>query len=154
MKVFVATRTGQETRQSDFCDAEEGELLTFAIECGRDEENHDGQCGCRRSLLGLESGGISTTFTVAEIPMTSDCYEQKVIEYFSARGWFAPTDNEAIEIFLNDAQILLAQASLFAIGVVLEKRGDKIQVRQPITTSTAFMTARWRHLSQYLSVAK
>jgi hypothetical protein len=153
MKIFVATREGQDARQSDFCDAEEGELLTFAIECDRDEADCDGNCGCRRSLLGLETGGATTTFTVAEIPLSAEWYEEQVIEYFADKGWFVRSDAKTVGAFRNDAKIVLEEAARFPVGVVLEKRGDEIKVRMPVQTSTSFMTARSRQASNVALIA-
>lgn len=46
MKVFVATKEGQGTRDSDFTFAEHGELVLFMDGCGSDRGNPDGGCGC------------------------------------------------------------------------------------------------------------
>ena len=144
MKVFIVTRDGQDARQSDFCDAGEGELLTFAVECDRDEDDCDGKCGCRRSLLGLTSGGATTTFTVAELPLSANEYEERVVAYFAGKGWFVANDLEVAEIFREDAKMLLEEAKRFPVGAVLEKRGDVIQARHPAQTSNAFIIARHR----------
>lgn len=144
MKIFVSTRDGQGVRESDFCSAEEGEILTFAVECDRDEEDPDGNCGCRRSLMGLESGGTTTTFAVAELQMSVAQYQEKVVEYFVGKGWFDQTDANAVEIFRNDAKAMLEEAACFSVGVVLEKRGNTIQVRRPTRSTSAFLFARHR----------
>ena len=152
MKIFVATNTGQSARANDFHDAEEGELLTFAIECERDEQDCDGKCGCRRSLLGIETGGTTTTFVVAEIPLKPAEYEQLVVDFFCARGWFDSSDEEAVHIFRNDARIIAEAAKDFTVGIVLEKRDDVIQTRQPLQKSLAFMIARGRTVAKSQSV--
>lgn len=153
MKIFVSTHEGQYARQSDFCDAEEGELLTFAVECDRDEDDCDGNCGCRRSLLGLETNGATTTFTVAEVPLSAELYEEQVINYFADKGWFKRDNAKAADVFRNDAKIMLKEAACFPLGVVLEKRGDVIKARIPVQTSTAFMMARSRHASGVALIA-
>lgn len=154
MKIFVATSKGQNGRKSDFCSAEEGELLTFALECERDKEDCDGRCGCRRSLLGIDSNGVTTTFAVAELPLKSAQYEERVISYFSAKGWFDISDESARAIFANDAIILLEEAARFPVGIVLEKRGDTIQIRQPVHDSGISMIARGRLLAEHLKATQ
>ena len=148
MKIFVATNKSQSARDSDFCHTEEGEILTFAVECERDEEDPDGECGCRRSLLGIDSSGATTTFTVAELPMKSAEYKKEVVAYFADKGWFDLSNEQTVEMFTNDADILIEAADRFPVGVVLEKRGDTIQMRQPVQQSGAFMVARARNLSR------
>jgi hypothetical protein len=61
MKVLVATSQGQGGWPHDVCTTVEGELVLLH-RCDRD-------ClVCRRTMIGLASGGVTTTFMVADLP--------------------------------------------------------------------------------------
>ena len=72
MKILVATKETQGFRDSDFSWAREGELVRFDSECDRDKNRIDGGCGCRRSMVGLETGRATTTFKVVEMDITTE----------------------------------------------------------------------------------
>lgn len=131
MKVFVSTKQGQGVRENDFSHLDDGVLLTFAMVCDSDKDNPDGRCGCNRCLSGVEKGGGTTTFTVADQEITREEYIQRHKDYFVLCGWDEYMSQEEIDQQSEeDVDELLRLADNFDVGEVLEKRGDVIQVRQ------------------------
>lgn len=153
MKVFVATRDGQGARESDFCDAEEGEVLYWSMECDRDNEEIDGDCGCRRSLWGLETGGVTTTFAVIDLPLPAEWFAERVVEVMSSKGWFERDDEEA-DLYRADANMMLELAGEFTEGVIMEKRDEMMQFRVPARRTQVAAIARKRPLTKSQHTAK
>lgn len=119
MKVLVSTNISQGQRKSDFCFVSEGEIVCYGFECSLDDKNIDDSCGCKRSLVGINSRTGTTTFKVAEWCGTEEEWEKKVEESFYLSGW-----ERAI-----DCTELLKIADKYPVGTILEKRGDIIQHR-------------------------
>ena len=84
MKVFVATHDGQGARDTDFCWTTDGEVVEWAMACDADDES-DGGCGCQRAMAGLSSAKATTTFKVAELPLTQRDYIKAVRESYDRR---------------------------------------------------------------------
>lgn len=59
MKVFVAIRS---TDPDDVFETVEGELVYMPL-----DRCEDGRCSCKYTMVGLASGGVTTTFTVADL---------------------------------------------------------------------------------------
>jgi hypothetical protein len=129
MKVLIATKRGQGKRANDFSFAEPGELVTISMEC--DREKVDGECGCRRSLPGVTSHVATTTFEVAELGLTMSQYERIHADSAVAGGWFQnrQSDKDLREFAALVAKDLARVASKFAVGTVVERRGDTYQER-------------------------
>lgn len=129
MKVLVSTTETQGWRKNDFCHVPEGELVTWATEC--DGEAVDGKCGCRRAMIGLESRCATTTFKVVDLPMSEVEYSAQLTASLKAGGWDKLFEkNDLRELVAEDQKDLLRMAALFPVGLVIEKRGTKIQVRR------------------------
>ena len=128
MKLLVATMQTQKQRSNDFGFATEGEIVTFASEC--DGEVVDGSCGCRRAMSGMVSHKATTTFRVVELDASVQMLAQKLAEGLVSAGWY-PTIEEAMPVAVDDARELARLAAVFPVGAILEKRGDKVQVRSP-----------------------
>jgi len=127
MKVLVATRDGQGLRRNDFCFVPDGELVRFGFVC--DGEELDGSCGCLRSLCGFDCLKSTTTFKVADLPLSEDEYFDKLVASFRSSGWIKGEPSEQWKaIARQDCDRLLKIAMLFNIGTVLEKR-EVIQPR-------------------------
>lgn len=121
MKVLVATKETQGTRKNDFSFTNEGELVKLGFEC--DGEETDGNCGCRRSMVGFNTLKATTTFKVIEKEITRDEFLKLFEESEKRAGWgFTKEDIEWGDDLLRIAQ-------QFTPNCILEKRGDKIQVR-------------------------
>jgi len=126
MKLLVSTKKTQGKRKNDFCWVDDGEIVTFAFECDREEI--DGTCGCRRALTGVKSRKATTTFEVAELKITkADLIEVLAASYMEAG--FAKDIPAAKKAVKEDADELISLANSFPVGTVLEKRGNELQVR-------------------------
>jgi hypothetical protein len=132
MKVLVSTKRGQGLRKNDFSWVDEGEMVKFGFEC--DGEKVDGSCGCKRSMSGFDSLKATTTFTIKDIDMTHKEYIDALIESEKKSGWITDDMSEAdLLLFRDDAYELMRLAACYKEGVILEKRGNAIQVRKVTT---------------------
>lgn len=134
MRLLVATSRGQGVRRTDFHNAGEDEVVTFASEC--DGEKVDGRCGCRRAMCGITSHMASTTFLVKDFPeLDRDGVMALVRESLTSGGWLdlgATPDND--QWVAEDADELIRTGAFFREGDVVEKRGRKFQTRIPAFT--------------------
>lgn len=124
MKILVATGRTQGHRASDFNFAPEGEIVLLDDE--HDGEDVDGECGCQRSLVGIESGVGTTTFKVVETNLGRDEFLEtvrKAREEYEEMG--VGVGNVSAE-----ADFLLELAARFPVGSVVERRGDVYQTRE------------------------
>jgi len=121
-KILVATTETQGRRRSDFCHAKEGELLYFPKEC--EGEDMDAPCGCKRSLIGIETNKTTTTFKVVENgSMTVDWCAEMILPAIKELSLEA---QESIErIALKQAEALLHIAGRYRAGTILERRGER-----------------------------
>jgi hypothetical protein len=126
MKVLVSTKEGQGIRKNDFCFTKEGELVKMCFSC--DGEKIDGMCGCRRSLGGFNTQKATTTFKVIEKKITEAQFIKLFIQSEKKAGWIKEGDN-TFE-FQEHAKDILRIAKSFPTYVILEKRGDRIQIRK------------------------
>ncbi len=125
MKILVATKEIQGQRENDFFWTKENEILMDSFECERDEAE-DGSCGCRRSLVGVETKRATTTFKVTE----SDLNKSEIIKLFSKSFEEAfPSVNLSQEAE-DSANYILEIAEKFEVEEILEKRGRVIQKRE------------------------
>ena len=127
MKVLIATKETQGRRKNDFCHAEPPEFLMFGFEC--DGETVDGECGCRRALVGTSSDQATTTFKVTErVGMTVDGYAKVIFAALERQGW-TKLGSGWEQRAIDDARELGRIAAGFPIGAIVEKRGPVFQVR-------------------------
>ncbi len=126
MKILVATKKGQGLRDNDFCFVPDGEPVRFTFEC--DDEGPDGSCGCKRCMSGTTVQKSTTTFMVSDVRMSKKDYVQLILQSFEEGGWLKCGITE--EMVRKEADELLRLAKAFRPGVVLEKRGPDIQVRE------------------------
>ena len=123
MKVIVATDKTQGQRKNDFCWADVGEIVRFGFEC--DRESVDDQCGCRRSMAGINTHKATTTMEVVDKDISREEFEL-LIKAGIADAW---GKDLAEECYKEEAKELLRIANDFKVGDVIEKRGRKIQTR-------------------------
>jgi hypothetical protein len=124
MKLFVATSETQGQRQNDFSFCNEGEILSFALEC--DGEKIDGPCGCKRSLSGLDSKKATTTMRVANVPAGE--FINKLVAHLT-ECWSYPLE-EAEDRALNEIRMIQHMAAQFSEGAIVERRGNKFLERR------------------------
>ena len=127
MKVLISTQQTQGIRHSDFSWTKEGELVRLGIECDSDKNRIDDGCGCRRSMVGLATSKATTTFKVIDKDITDDKFFKLVCKSYEREEVLKILTDEEIKAYVAE---LKEFADAFPIDVVLEKRGDKIQVRK------------------------
>jgi hypothetical protein len=135
MKVLIATKKGQGIRDNDFSFVPEGDLVRYGFDC--DGEEVDGSCGCRRSLAGMRNLKGTTTFKVADLPLTAEAYQKELLASFrrGLQGLPKKEIDKAAKEVLDDGTLqheserLLKIAARFPVGTVLERRGNVIQPR-------------------------
>jgi hypothetical protein len=95
------------------------------------DEPVDGPCGCRRSLVGVETFEATTTVEVADLAMTMDELCDAVRKSLTTAGWLGCVDDaEVAEQWVADIAWELVQAGArFPAGTVLERRGRALQPR-------------------------
>lgn len=129
MKILVATKETQGQRKNDFCHANESEVVTFTSEC--DGESVDGGCGCRRSMGGTVSHKATTTMKLIESNMSKEDFKAVIRKSLETAGWLGLTSKAKADAWVTkDANELLRVASYFQVGDIIEKRGNKFQVRR------------------------
>lgn len=129
MKLLVATKETQGKRKNDFCFCDEGEIVIFPVfEC--DRERIDGDCGCRRSMVGTKSRKATTTMKVIDSITTCAELENIIRQSLDNGGWLKLMDEKEIQKWITrDAKSLVELAASFNIGDIIEKRGNKFRAR-------------------------
>lgn len=107
MLIPVITNETQGFRDSDFNWATPGEIAILSVACGRDFEDIDGYCGCRRSFGGFNSEKASTTILMIS------------------------TDDISFVHKVSESQLLwiISMGRKFKVGDVVERRDAKVQRR-------------------------
>jgi hypothetical protein len=140
MKVFVATREMQGTREGDeFLGDGEGKLVYFGGRCCGGPGFLDKPCSCLRSMTGFDAAVSTTTFKVADIGMSLDEFYEKYI-YVMTDGEDIDKDEweSSIDAWKRDADLLLDAANTFPEGLVLERRDRDIQPRNEFNFTFPF----------------
>lgn len=123
MKFLVATSETQGQRVNDFFFAKVNELLRFGTECSGEEI--DGECGCRRCMIGTITKKGTTTMKVSETGLAK---EQLIDVYYNDlrnAGWKLSREDVA-----EDVERILRISDLYPEGTVLEKRGNEFKRRK------------------------
>lgn len=129
VKTFVATARGQGHRDTDLFRAEEGELVLWPLTCPL--EPIDGPCGCRRSMLGIYSGGMTSTFTIADVRITRRAFAKALRDAMDRAGLLAGLSGPAAERALEDhGRRLVFRAMRWPAETLLERRGERILPRE------------------------
>ena len=122
MKIIVATKQTQGQRTDDFCYAREGEIVLLSDDC---DELHAG-CNCHCSMVGAETGKGTTTMQVVESQMTRAAFVAAVRAGELRAGFDDLLSERAFEA---EAGELLRLAAQFPVGAIIERDGDKFNVR-------------------------
>lgn len=124
IKTLVATKRGQGQRANDFSHTEEGEPVSFPmIECTG--EKPDDNCGCARSFSGNKTARATTTAEVREADITALVKQRAE---FLAKHW-SMKPAEALSEAAADVRQMAECAEMWAVGTVVEKRGDVVKPR-------------------------
>ena len=128
MKLLLASPEKQGQRKSDFCHAPLGEILTFPSECDREEI--DGECGCRRSMIGVQTLNATTTMKVCWVAMSVAQLEKEIRGCLTKSGWKRLMTAKKFNKLVKTTRIeLMRVADFFPLGTVVEKRGDTFKAR-------------------------
>ncbi len=122
LKLLVSTTETQGKRTSDFCFVPQNEIVIFGVECSTDGNNPDGGCGCQRSMVGILCGKATTTVKVAKVDIT------RVKLKALLRGHYPSLHIERATLKREVAN-LIATASEYSIGAILEKRCTVLAIR-------------------------
>lgn len=131
MKVLISTDKTQGKRKNDYCWVPLGELVSFAFEC--DGGSVDDSCGCKRAMSGVKSHKATTTFEVADLPMTKEELIKTLEVSLVGGGWYDAPE-KATKHATEDANEIIRLSATFPVGAVLEKRGNQIQSRTVSST--------------------
>ena len=128
MKVLVATKKGQGKRKNDFMWCNENELVGFGSEC--DREKIDGNCGCKRSLVGLANHRATTTFKVIEVEIHPMNLLESIKQSLIDGGWAKyMNEKELNKLAREDMRSILELSRSFSVGKTIERRGNRFQTR-------------------------
>lgn len=123
MKLLVATKKTQGKRGNDFCFCREGEIVKFGMKCPGEEV--DGNCGCARSMVGVTSSKSTTTTRVVVSTLSPKDLKGIFRKSLVKEGWAElMKKNEVEEDCDNMVKGICEVANQYAIGDVIEKRGD------------------------------
>ena len=128
IKVLVSTKQTQGQRKSDFSWVPEDELLTYSVSgpCGGEEA--DDQCGCARSLVGIECHKSTTTAKVVERELTLARLARLFKQSADSAGW--DKLGYTLERGREFAHAILSEAAKFPTGTVVEFRNQKFKKRK------------------------
>ncbi|MGH8775475.1 MAG: DUF7715 family protein [Jiangellaceae bacterium] len=129
MRLLVATAMTQGHRPTDFTCCRPGEIVMPPLHAC--DEPVDGPCGCRRSLVGIDTHRPTTTFEVADLSLTLDDLAARVWTSLDSAGWIRCVDDaEVADRWVHDIAWELVQAGArFAVGGILERRGPALVLR-------------------------
>ena len=122
MKVLVATEETQGQRKNDFCRVPEGELVFTGPRHTKGAV--DDECGCSRSLTGIDCRKGTTTACVVEREITEADLADAIRESVKLGGW--PVEDAIIVKMAHRMRHLTEQ---FRVGAVLEYRGGTLKER-------------------------
>lgn len=130
MRVLVATSATQGARASDSNECVEGELVWMVMSCRSGLRDPYGHCPGGRIFRGVSSDRDTTTAAVRDIPGLT---EREVALAFMSTCDMAADDPRYPELMLSAILLtreVLAMASLFPAGQVVERRGNMVHQRK------------------------
>jgi hypothetical protein len=90
-----------------------------------DGEEPDGNCGCARSLCGVDSSSATTTMRVEVIDLTPNKLKNVFKKSLKKEGWAKLMKPKEVEDSCSDmVKAITEVASNFYQGDVIEKRGN------------------------------
>lgn len=128
MKILVATTEQQGARDSDFCNAEEGEPV-FSPLYTCDNGEVDDRCGCRRTMHGARTNSLTTTIKVVETEMSEEVYADVYRRNLINTGWVLILRDKLEAHVAFETKELRRIADCYRVGTVLECREDEFRER-------------------------
>lgn len=141
VKVLVATTEAQGDRMGDYAYAVDGELVYVPLGgCQRSsgvdaspwcDPTGEGDCACWRGFAGMASTRSTTTAMVVErLDLTGQDLWTALSDSLERQGCIGSTwTAEEADLFRHLFQRMLATASHFPIGSIIERQGDRIRRR-------------------------
>jgi Leucine-rich repeat (LRR) protein len=144
MKLFVSTKKTQGFRDSDFSYVPEDQIVMFGSECDypddfendesiNKDEYIDGCCGCHRSMMGILNNKSTTTMKVKDVDISRNELFDLIHQTYKRAGLIG-TDMNQTDIkdsIMNDIDMLIKAVETFNDSDIVERRGDKFQIREP-----------------------
>ncbi|MFX1339976.1 MAG: leucine-rich repeat domain-containing protein [Promethearchaeota archaeon] len=144
MLIFISTKKTQVFRDSDFIFVPEDQIVMFGSECDYldDFENDvsidkdeyiDGCCGCHRSMMGVLNNKSTTTMKVKDINISRNKLFDLIHQTYERAGLIGGGMNQTdiTDSIINDIEAILKAVEPFNEGDIVERRGDKFQLRNP-----------------------
>lgn len=123
LKLLRATRDTQGQREDDFCFTVEGELVRFPFDCARCG------CGCKRSMVGIESRKGTTTMKVELVPTSEEGLARYLVGSWGDEA--ADVANpEVLARCRRAARELIEAARPYTISSIVERRDGVLQIRR------------------------
>lgn len=125
MKALVATRAAQSAKERAEFDCVDGELVWLVEPCPLSRRHPDGPCACGRLFRGTFTDGRTATAVVKDVPNLS---RDDVVLALRA----SHDDNPACTCLFDAPRLadeLLALAAPWPVGMVLERRLDRVAPR-------------------------
>ncbi|RAS59485.1 hypothetical protein C8D87_11497 [Lentzea atacamensis] len=131
LAVLVATTRTQGLHGDDFIGCSPDELVDITSSC--DNPDPDRACRCCRAFTGLDTRQPTSTAEVVEREMTWSDY---VVAHHTSLLRAGLPDNRTVRDWAYQAARDIARiAGAFPVGTVVERRGDDIHERPPVTTA-------------------
>jgi len=117
VKVLTAVAVPPNAQGSDFCFADDGEIVVPnpAGVCGNPE------CGCRGAAMGLKSRRETTTMQVSDQDLTEDDIAN-LLQGYNERTWSGRLDQAVLRSWWDAAAVIAANAPA---GAVLRIRAEE-----------------------------
>jgi hypothetical protein len=123
MKVLVATRKTQGSREGDFSRTIEGELVFDAGPCTGVADDGEWDCECSIAFRGVATGELTTTAVVADLPMRLKEYQEAVCDGLALKGVCS-------DCALECARAAWKLAMRWPTGTVIERHQTRFAPRQ------------------------
>lgn len=131
MKILVSTKETQGRRDNDFSFTTPNEWLYLGIPCREATGHVDDDCGCRRSLVGMDTHLSTTTMRVVDVDANEEHFLERLIEALDDAGWTELFGTAKARIRAETlCSTLLGAAARFDDGAVLEYRDGEFVVRE------------------------
>lgn len=126
MHVFVSTQETQGSRTNDFCYVPEGEIVIFSVLTCTGEQADD-DCGCARSMCGIETHKPTTTMKVVPFTSSRAHLEYLVRTALREAGWDTIVRSD---LATDYAARIIHESNMFEPGTVVEYRDGAFSARK------------------------
>jgi hypothetical protein len=111
-------------------------VATTATQGARPSDRAAAGCGCRRVMIGVDSGQPTTTFAVADRPdLDQDAFRRAIFDSLDREGAVRAGDCGSEAFVAEMAADLAEVAAGLPAGTVLERRGPAFWPRQGVQST-------------------